>query len=175
MDLLVSNMIEPESKFNKIYDSIIVSRDDSLGKGRIQVKVPEITGDSIIWANPLLPFGGLRIIAIPPENQEVKVIFNGSINECYWLGGNIPENSIADVDTILIADDKENYITWQRNTGDIKINSSGSVSVVSKTSIELQAPTITLDGKVSMTNGATGVITPLNMAVVADGVVSQIK
>lgn len=175
MDLLVSNMIEPESKFNKLYDGVVISREDSLGKGRIQVKVPEITGDSIIWANPLLPFGGLRIIIVPPENQEVKILFNGSVNECYWLGGNIPEKSISDVDTILIADDKENYITWQRNTGDLKVNSSGPVSVISKTSITLKAPTITLDGKVSMTNGATGVITPLNMAVVADGVVSQIS
>lgn len=175
-DIFLANTVKDKIIKNRIYDAVVVSREDSLGKGRISVKVPELLAENeTIWVQPLLSSGGLTIIAIPPEGQEVKIYFNGTIDEGYWFGGNIKKDSITDPDTVLIADDKNNTITWQRKTGDFKINSIGPIELISETNVKLKAPTIELDGEIKCSNGASGIITLLNCAVVKSGIVTQVS
>lgn len=175
-DIFLANTIGEELLSGHVYDAIVVSRDDSLNKGRLKIKIPELLSEEdSVWVQSIQPFGGLTIIAIPPEGQEVKVFFNGTIDEGYWFGGNTKNNSIKDPDMVLIADDKNNSITWQRKTGNFKINSIGPIELVSETNIKLKAPTIELDGEVKCSNGASGIITLLNGAVIKSGIVTQVS
>lgn len=175
-DILLANTVTDKNISGKLYDAVVVSRDDKLGKGRLEVKVPQLLGDSgTIWVNSIQPYGGLTITAIPPNGQEIKVYFNGTIEEGYWFGGNIKKGSIIDPDMILISDDKGNSITWQRKTGDIKVNSIGPVSLISKSSVTIEAPTINLKGDVKCLYGASGLITNLSSVVSKSGIVTQIS
>lgn len=175
-DIFLANTIGEELLSGRVYDAIVVSRDDSLNKGRLKIKIPELLSEEdSVWVQSIQPFGGLTIIAIPPEGQEVKVFFNGTIDEGYWFGGNTKNNSIKDPDMVLIADDKNNSITWQRKTGDFKINSIGQVSMISKSKVILKAPDIELDGSVKCTRGASGLITNLNSAIASNGIITQIS
>lgn len=174
-DIFLSNTLVEDLKNGKFYDAVVVSRDDSLNKGRIKVKVPELSGEEEIWVQSLQPSGGLKIQAIPPEGQEVKVFFNGTIYEGFWLGGNHKKGDVTDPDMILISDDKGNYVTWQRKTGEIKVYSHGQVSIISDIDITLKAPTINLDGVVNCSKGASGLITNMNVAIASKGIVTQIS
>lgn len=174
-DLYLANTLGDDLKPGRLYDAVVKSRDDILNKGRLEVKIPELLGeDDTIFVQALLPYGKLKIIAIPPIDQEVKVFFNGTIDEGYWLGGNIENDVIKDPDELLIADDRGNFISWHRNTGELKIKSLAAISIESNSQITFKAPTINLDGEVITKNGASGLITNLNMAVANNGLITQI-
>ena len=83
----IANTVQNKPKYSGLYTGVVVSQADELNMGRLEIKIPELLGETTIWANPLIPFGGLIIQAIPPVKQEVKVWFQGSIEDCYWLGG----------------------------------------------------------------------------------------
>ena len=46
---------------------------------------------------------------------------------------------------------------------------------MSETNVKLKAPTIELDGEVKCSNGASGIITLLNGAVIKSGIVTQVS
>ena len=174
-DIFLSNTIKENLEYGRLYDAVIKSRNDILGEGRVEVKIPELLGeDNTVWVRPLLMYGGLTIISIPPENQQIKVFFNGTIEEGYWLGGNIKKGTIQDVDELLIADDKGNFISWHRNTGEFKVKSVGPIELESNSKIKLKAPLIDLDGEVKCKHGVSGLVTNLTQAISTDGIITQI-
>ena len=175
-DIFLANTLKENIEVGRFYDAVIKSRNDSLNRGRLEVKIPELLSDGdTVWVQALLPFGKLKIIAIPPVGQEVKVFFNGTIEEGYWLGGNIQNGSIEDPDELLIADDKGNFITWHRNTGEFKVKAIGPVELESDSYIKLKAPVIELDGEAKCKHGASGLITNLTQAISSDGIITQIS
>lgn len=169
----LANTVSHSPKFSGEYTAVVVSRKDPLNQGRIQVKVPELLGEEPIWAQSEQMSGGLTVIAIPPEGQKIKVSFKDSQYDCTWKAGLLDNNTVKDVDEVLIKDDMGNYIIWHRLTGRILVNASDEIEMISKTRIKLSAPVIDLDGMVKCKNGASGVITNLSAAVSSYGIVTQ--
>jgi len=82
-------MNERKRYFGK-YRGIVESLDDPLGIGRLQARVPNITGsESCGWALPALPFAGKScgFFALPPVGSGVWIEFEqGDIDHPIWSG-----------------------------------------------------------------------------------------
>ncbi len=127
-------MIERKRYFGK-YRGIVDSISDPLGLGRIQARVPNITGDSAGgWALPSLPFAGKDccFFALPPVGSGVWIEFEqGDIDHPIWSGC-----------YFLKAEDMPSTLT-QKNGQQVVLATPGRLSIVlddSKKSITLTTP-----------------------------------
>jgi uncharacterized protein involved in type VI secretion and phage assembly len=70
--------------FHGIYRGVVMSAADSLGRGRVQVQVPEVSGQALAWALPCQP------VALPPApkvGSGVWVMFEGGDpSRPVWMG-----------------------------------------------------------------------------------------
>ena len=173
---ILANTVKNNPKYSGLYDGVVTSVADPLNQGRLQVKVPQLLGEQgRIWAKALQISGALTIQAIPPVGQEVKLWFQGKAEDCYWLGGSNRNGTVGDTDTVLIKDDKGNYITWQRNTGELYVKSKAKITLESAQAAVIKAPVIDLEGKVQCANGASGILSPLSVGVASMGIVTQVR
>lgn len=78
---------------------IVVSNDDPLRMGRLQVRVPSVFGESgTSWASPAVPYAGPQVgmVLLPPIGAGVWVEFEAGDPDlpiwagCYWKRGEFP-------------------------------------------------------------------------------------
>ena len=73
------------------YRGVVANNHDPLQKGRVQVQVPAVLGESTLsWAMPCMPYAGpaeVGFFTIPPEKANVWVEFEaGDPNRPIWSG-----------------------------------------------------------------------------------------
>ena len=69
-----------------LYRALVRSAADPLGRGRLEVEVPQLLGSTAPWAVPCWPAGSVNG-AIPPEGTVVWVAFEeGDVMRPVWLG-----------------------------------------------------------------------------------------
>jgi uncharacterized protein involved in type VI secretion and phage assembly len=73
------------------YRGVVAKNRDPLQKGRVQVRVPAVLGESTLsWAMPSLPYAGpegVGLFTVPPEKANVWVEFEaGDPNRPIWSG-----------------------------------------------------------------------------------------
>jgi hypothetical protein len=88
---------------------------DVTGKGRVQVSVPDVLGDSTLaWAMPASPYAGpgIGFFSVPPEGASVWVEFERGEPDfpiwsgCFWETGQEPagRGPLAALQTLLKTD-----------------------------------------------------------------------
>jgi hypothetical protein len=72
-----------------IHRAVVVDAQDPQGLGRLQVRVPRVTGEASVWAVPcLLPSD---TAALPAEGSAYWVLYeDGDMERPVWLGGPVP-------------------------------------------------------------------------------------
>jgi uncharacterized protein involved in type VI secretion and phage assembly len=76
----------------------VVANQDPQAIGRIEVRVPEVLGDTAVWAMPSLPYAGngVGFLALPPVGANVWVEFEECDTArpvwsgCFWASGEAP-------------------------------------------------------------------------------------
>lgn len=119
----LKNLIKKENRFSKEYTAIVVSNDDPLRRGRLQVKVSTILGDIPFWVDSTLTAGKVRLLVIPEPEDKVKVKFrNNDIYSGEWELKGSPDNK-ADIDPKKygLCDNQGNQIMIDRTTNSISI------------------------------------------------------
>lgn len=80
-----------EGKLYGTYRGVVTDNKDPENRGRLQLRVPEVAGESLAdWALPCAPYGGglKGFYAIPGPGDEVWVAFEaGEPRQPIWLGG----------------------------------------------------------------------------------------
>ncbi|MEM9332929.1 MAG: phage baseplate assembly protein V [Pseudomonadota bacterium] len=79
------------------YRGIVESNEDPLARGRLQVRVPNVMGSQLVWANPCVPYAGngVGFFALPPEQTGVWIEFEGGdTNFPIWVGCFWAENQV---------------------------------------------------------------------------------
>jgi phage gp45-like len=70
--------------FHGIYRGVVMSTEDSLRRGRVQVQVPGVSGAAVAWALPCQPVG--HPVA-PKVGSGVWVMFEGGDpSRPVWMG-----------------------------------------------------------------------------------------
>lgn len=81
------------TQFHGKYRGTVVSNDDPLGLGRLQIEVPSVLGTSrLSWAMPCVPFAGEKVgfLALPAKDARIWVEFEGGDPDhpiwvgCFW-------------------------------------------------------------------------------------------
>lgn len=128
------NLIKKQNKFDIEYMATVVSNEDPLGRGRLQVKVPALLGDVPFWTNSTLVAGKVQLLLIPEPEDIVSVKFrNKDIYSGEWeLKGsaiNGTEEKSIDPKKYGLSDAQGNFIIIDRATNDISINSMNNYNV----------------------------------------------
>lgn len=86
----IGNLIKKEDKFSKEYMATVMSQDDPLMRGRLQVKIPFLMGDIPFWVDCSNQIGKVNLQLIPEPEDTVTVKFrNKDIYSGVWeLKGN---------------------------------------------------------------------------------------
>ena len=77
------------------YRGQVASNADPANRGRLQVSVPALLGDQLVWAMPCAPYAGngVGLFALPPVGTGVWVEFEGGDLDypiwsgCFWADG----------------------------------------------------------------------------------------
>jgi hypothetical protein len=139
-----------QERFYGKYRGVVVGNTDPEGRGRLQVKVPEVRGPSVIdWAMPAAPFAGdgVGFFALPPVDANVWVEYEGGKlsvpiwSGCFWERGQIDAaDSIPDV---MFIKTKAATLRLDSATGEIKIEIQGAKITLTASEIKIEAPQIT--------------------------------
>lgn len=125
------NLIKNENKFAKTYTAKVVSNDDPLRRGRLQVTVEAILGDIPFWTNSTLVAGSVQLLLIPEPEDLVKVSFkNKDVYSGEWsLEGSPNNKSNIDPKKYGLKDVNGNCVIIDRDSNSISIKSqSNSIS-----------------------------------------------
>ena len=91
-----------QDRFLGKYRGFITSNEDSEGRGRLQVQVPNVMGDQLIWALPCVDYAGdqVGLYNMPPVGAGVWVEFEGG-DPSYpiWVGCFLSDSQIEQADT----------------------------------------------------------------------------
>lgn len=81
----IKNLIKKENKFTKEYFAKVVSNQDPLGRGRLQVTINSILGTIPFWVNCTNVRGGVSFQLIPDPGDVITVKFkNKDIYSGEW-------------------------------------------------------------------------------------------
>lgn len=141
---------------------------DPLNQGRIQVSCPAVLGEGrLSWAMPCSPYAGkgVGLLAVPPENANVWVEFEGGDADypicggCFWADGEVPETPALPTTKMLKTDGLSLKIDDLPGAGGVTIE-VGPPVVAAVLKISLTSSGIEL------TNGAASVkLTPATVSV----------
>ena len=118
--------------FGKYRGLVASTEKDSTRRGRIQVIVPAVLGDQVVWAMPCVPYAGANVgfHMLPPENAGVWVEFEAGDpsypiwSGCYWASDDVAAaDESAGVKFLrtdkftLRIDDNNGELVLQHNSG----------------------------------------------------------
>lgn len=150
------------------YRGVVTDNKDPEGRGRVQLRVPEVLGETeATWALPCAPYAGRLkgFYAIPAAGDEVWVAFEaGEPRQPIWIGGlwgngEIPPDRSGDAATagikvhrsdrglMLVFDDDERTITLSDAASDNVVTIEvrrGQVTVKASARVVIDAPRIEL-------------------------------
>ena len=89
------------TKYFGKYRGRVTDNEDTLGRGRVRVQVPQVLGDANVWAVPCVPYAGdgVGFYSIPPKGAGVWVEFEaGDPSYPIWTGCFWGENQIERAD-----------------------------------------------------------------------------
>ncbi|WP_270731618.1 phage baseplate assembly protein V [Shimia sp. Alg240-R146] len=87
-----------QERFFGKYRGFVESNEDPKGRGRLQVRVPNVMKDQLIWATPCVPYAGqgVGLFALPPKDAGVWVEFEGGdTSHPIWVGCFWADNQVA--------------------------------------------------------------------------------
>ena len=166
------NLIKKENRFSKEYIAVVVSNNDPLRRGRLQVTVDTILGDIPFWADSTLLAGSVQLIVIPNPGDKVVIKFkNKDIYSAEWaLKGsaiNGTEESYIDPTKYGLKDTAGNFILIDKITNDVSINSLANINLTAATNanmtftgnlvLKAENGTISYNGSLDLTSPNTTV------------------
>jgi uncharacterized protein involved in type VI secretion and phage assembly len=148
------------------YRGVVENNEDPLKKGRVQVSVPTVLGESTLsWAMPCMPYSGpeeVGFFTIPPERANVWVEFEaGDPNRPIWSGCFWGENETVPArqgtaeqkvlktkaGTIKIDDSAEEFTIETSRGAKILMDSQGiEISNGKGASVKLSGNTVSING-----------------------------
>jgi uncharacterized protein involved in type VI secretion and phage assembly len=155
--------VSDRSRFFGKYRGVVVGNQDAEGRARLQVKVPEVRGDSVVdWALPASPYAGhgVGFFALPPVGANIWVEYEGGNlrypiwSGCFWERGEI-DSTDANPQVVFL---KTASATLRIDdaAGEITIETGSAKITLSVSEIKIEAPQIT--------NTASGATTQLTTA-----------
>jgi hypothetical protein len=144
-------------RFYGKYRGTVTNTSDPTKKGMLQVRVPAVLGDQMVWALPCAPYAGNSIgfFALPPVDSSVWVEFEaGNLNQpiwagCFWKDGEI--DSADAVEGVAFWKTPGLTIRIDNDAGEVEIETSGGAKITMKgDGIKIEAPEVELSG-----NGGT--------------------
>jgi uncharacterized protein involved in type VI secretion and phage assembly len=100
VDLLLDNATR---RFYGKYRGTVSDNSDPTNRGRLQVKVPAVMGDTAVWAMPCVPYAGdgVGFFALPEPGTGVWVEFEaGHPRHPIWVGCFWGDNQIDSSDAV---------------------------------------------------------------------------
>lgn len=132
------------------YRGQVADNVDAAERGRVQVSVPALLGDQLVWAMPCVPYAGNGVgwFALPPVGAGVWVEFEGGDLDypiwtgCFWADGEIspatdaaPEVKFWKTDAVSVRIDDA--------AGEIVIETQGGAKLtIAANEIKAEASTI---------------------------------
>ena len=132
------------------YRGQVASNADPANRGRLQVSVPALLGDQLVWAMPCAPYAGngVGLFALPPVGTGVWVEFEGGDLDypiwsgCFWADGEIspaadasPQIKFWKTDAVSVRIDDA--------AGEIVIETQGGAKLtITATEIKAEASTV---------------------------------
>ncbi|MGH6612684.1 phage baseplate assembly protein V [Sphingomonas sp.] len=151
-----------QDRFFGKYRGVVTANTDPESRGRLQVRVPEVRGDSVTeWALPASPYAGSSVgfFAVPPVGANVWVEYEGGNLQvpiwagCFWADGEIASADAAP--EIMFLKTAQASIRIDNNAGEVKIMIQGTTITLTSSEAKIGSPQITLSA-----NGAQVQLTP---------------
>lgn len=129
------------------YRGEVTQNEDPLNQGRIQVRVPAILGDRLMWATPCVPYAGpdIGFVALPPVGAKVWVEFEqGDRAHPVWVGGYWdPDQLPSEVTPQMVLLKTPGATVRIKNDGVVEIETTGGSRItVDGEKILLEAPSV---------------------------------
>lgn len=139
-----------QSRFYGKYRGVVTGNSDPEGRARLQVRVPEVRGDSVTdWALPAMPYAGDKVgfFALPPVGASIWVEYEGGNLQfpiwsgCFWERDQI-ETADA-VPEVVFLRTSQATIRIDDAAGEVKIEIGGAKITLTASEIKLEASQIT--------------------------------
>lgn len=102
MNATTESLDAPQREFFGKYRGQVTDNADPLGRGRLQVKVPQVLGDLAVWAHPCVPYAGPQLgwYTMPEIETGVWIEFEaGDPSHPIWSGFFWNDGDIDSADT----------------------------------------------------------------------------
>jgi uncharacterized protein involved in type VI secretion and phage assembly len=150
MPAVQSRIGASQERFYGKYRGVVVDNSDPEGRGRLQVKVQEVRGTSVVdWAMPASPYAGdgVGFFALPPVDANVWVEYEaGNLrvpiwSGCFWERGQI--DAADAVPDVMFLKTKAASLRIDSASGEVRIEVSGSKITITASEIKIEASQIT--------------------------------
>lgn len=141
-----------QGRFFGKYRGIVQDNFDKRRRGRLKIKVPQVLGNTEVWALPCVPYAGKDVgfFAMPDKGTGVWVEFEAGDptypiwTGCVWKEGDI---SAADADpSIKFFKTKKFTLRVDDSSGEIRIeDQSGSQIVITTTGMEIKSNEVNME------------------------------
>ena len=154
----IKNLIKKQNRFEKEYIAKVVSNNDPLNRGRLQVKVQTLMGNIPFWVNAALVSGKVQLLLIPEPDDLIMIKFkNKDIYSGEWSLKGSPTNSAnIDPNKYGLLYNRGNCIVIDRSTDSVSIKSAATTITANDTYI---------NGNLGSSIGATELV-PLENGIV---------
>ncbi len=129
------------------YRGEVTANEDPLGQGRVQVRVPAILGERLVWAMPCVPYAGPEVgfVALPAVGAKLWVEFEGGDRaHPVWVGGYWDPDQLpreATPSTVLLK--TPGAVVRIQDDGKVEIETAGGAKVtMDGEKILMEAPSI---------------------------------
>jgi uncharacterized protein involved in type VI secretion and phage assembly len=154
-DLIEALLESATRRYYGKYRGVVADNKDTTSRGRLQVKVPAVLGDTPVWALPCVPYAGdsVGFFAMPEPETGVWVEFEaGDLNYpiwvgCFWADGQI--DAADAVPTVKFLKTKKFTLRIDDDSGEV------SFEVESGSSLKMTTLEFTANGK-SITHQTDG-------------------
>ncbi len=149
--------------FGKYRGVVASNTPDPTRRGRVEIRVPAVLGDQIVWAMPCVPFAGKGVgfHMLPPAGAGVWIEFEAGDPSypiwtgCYWSSGDI--DAIDERAAIKFIRTDKLTLRIDDERGELVIETrTGSKFTISALEIEQRAATISAVSKTKDTSLTPG-------------------